>query len=307
MPALAASTWNVNVGAQTSDAAVQVNGFFNNNITIDAGDTVKWNWNTEEIHTVTFGTPPPPGNLFFVDPGVSITPGPGFIAVGNGTSYTGGFASSGVMARPVPPAAPPAPFTLTFPNVGTYSYVCLVHEGMKGTVTVNPEGFPYPTTPAGYEKLSMVDISRLLTLGSNGLVNRALGQANPSDVSAGVGQLANKIGAVAVLRFEPNTRVVHVGDTVTWTDLDPQTPHTVTFGTEPPGGPFGAFAPSSNVKNGHATISPGDSVNSGFIAKDPVFGASDKFSATFIAPGTYPYICALHDEQGMTGAITVLP
>jgi plastocyanin len=31
------------------------------------------------------------------------------------------------------------------------------------------------------------------------------------------------------------------------------------------------------------------------------------FSATFTAPGTYNYICALHDDLGMTGTVVVLP
>jgi len=130
MPAMAASRWNVSVGAQTIDAGVQVNGFFNNNITIHAGDTVDWNWNAEEIHTVTFGRPP--GPLFIVDPGVSIIPGAGIAAAGNGTSYTGGFASSGVFGV----NASSNTFSLTFPTVGTCTYVCLLHESMNGTVNV---------------------------------------------------------------------------------------------------------------------------------------------------------------------------
>jgi plastocyanin len=53
-PALAATSWNARVGDQTSDAAVQANGFFNNDITVDVGDTVNWSWNVGEIHSVAF-------------------------------------------------------------------------------------------------------------------------------------------------------------------------------------------------------------------------------------------------------------
>jgi len=28
---------------------------------------------------------------------------------------------------------------------------------------------------------------------------------------------------------------------------------------------------------------------------------------TFMTPGTYPYICAFHDELGMKGEVIVLP
>ena len=37
----------------------------------------------------------------------------------------------------------------------------------------------------------------------------------------------------SVMRFLRGTTVVRVGDTVEWMDLDPVTPHTITFGTEP--------------------------------------------------------------------------
>ena len=95
------------------------------------------------------------------------------------------------------------------------------------------------------------------------------------------------------------------GDTVTWSNLDPEFPHTITFGTEPSCGPFGAFAPSGVDAPGHATLTtPGQSVNSGFIGADLPFGT--QFRATFTAPGTYSYICALHDDLGMVGTIQVV-
>lgn len=303
-PALAASSWNVAVGAQTSDAAVQANGFFNNNITVDVGDTVNWNWNTEELHTITLLAGGEKPALVNVVEGNLIPNATAFTPVGNGSAYDGStFANSGVFGTGVPNS-----FRLTFTKAGTYGYVCLVHAGMEGTVTVNPAGTPYPSTQAGYDQQSTRDEARILTLGANGLVGRGLGQAQQSGVSVGVGQLIQNIGGVALLRFAPDKRVVHTGETVTWTNHDPQTPHTVTFGTEPPGGPFGAYPPSSNVSGGHATIrSTGDSVNSGFIANNPTYQVANTFSATFTTPGTYSYICALHDDQGMVGTIVVLP
>jgi len=95
-----------------------------------------------------------------------------------------------------------------------------------------------------------------------------------------------------------------VGETVTWTNRDPETPHTITFGTEPAGGQLAAFAPSGIDRPGHATISAvGQSVNSGFTGQGVPFGT--QFQVTFTAPGTYTYICALHDDLGMVGTITV--
>jgi len=67
-----------------------------------------------------------------------------------------------------------------------------------------------------------------------------------------------------------------------------------------------ASSPSGLDGPGHATIgSPNTSVNSGFTGAAFPFGTT--FAATFTAPGTYHYICALHDDLGMKGTIVVLP
>jgi plastocyanin len=40
--------------------------------------------------------------------------------------------------------------------------------------------------------------------------------------------------------------------------------------------------------------------------KDPTPGPRE-YSLTFDTPGTYKYVCVLHDDMGMMGQITVLP
>ena len=62
-------------------------------------------------------------------------------------------------------------------------------------------------------------------------------------------------------------------------------------------------------------VSPADSTNSGFLRPEPQerIGLPQsppgvtRFRVTFTSPGTYSYICALHDELGMTGKVIVLP
>src|SRR5438874_7698745 len=47
-------TWHVLVGSHSDGQAIQAEGYYPKVITIDAGDTVVWTLNTEEIHSVTF-------------------------------------------------------------------------------------------------------------------------------------------------------------------------------------------------------------------------------------------------------------
>jgi plastocyanin len=174
-------------------------------------------------------------------------------------------------------------------------------------VHVAPAGTPYPRSQSSYDLQSRVERAELLGQGRGlegiGLADAAL--AGRNQVTAGIGELLPGLGGLAVLRFLPEQKVVRAGDTVTWTNRDPETPHTVTFGPEPAGGPFGAFAPIGTDRAGHATISaPGQQVNSGFIGAD--LPAGTRFSVTFTTPGTYPYICALHDDLGMRGTIVVV-
>ena len=56
-----------------------------------------------------------------------------------------------------------------------------------------------------------------------------------------------------------------------------------------------------------------DSVNSGFLSPTPQDRANlaqappgvTRFRVTFTAPGTFHYICAVHDQLGMNGTVIV--
>ena len=137
-------------------------------------------------------------------------------------------------------------------------------------------------------------------------------------VTAGISAiLANGGGSqtTAVMRFLGAKTVVHVGDTVEWTNLSTPVFHTITFGTEPvndmPPSP-GVTVDSDGVR--HAMIgSPNENVNSGFIGapNQETVGQPQapldftRFRVTFTAPGTFNYICALHDDVGMKGTVIV--
>ncbi len=69
-----------------------------------------------------------------------------------------------------------------------------------------------------------------------------------------------------------------------------------------------ALNPVVMAPAGGSTYSGKGYFNSGWIwgTKDP-FPGSRTYSLKFDTPGTYEYICVLHDMMGMSGHITVLP
>ena len=79
--------------------------------------------------------------------------------------------------------------------------------------------------------------------------------------------------------FSPNTLSIGQGDTVTWTNV-------------------GAFA--------HTSASGTPPTHNGLWDSGSV-GGSGSFSVTFtnFAPNTYPFFCAFHYPEGMTGTLTV--
>ncbi|HEV2237076.1 MAG TPA: hypothetical protein VGR57_10490, partial [Ktedonobacterales bacterium] len=52
-------TWHVTVGVQSADGAIMGMVFTPSEIFVHRGDTVVWTVGSGEIHTVTFGNPPP--------------------------------------------------------------------------------------------------------------------------------------------------------------------------------------------------------------------------------------------------------
>ena len=112
---------------------------------------------------------------------------------------------------------------------------------------------------------------------------------------------------VAALRFLPNTITINEGDTVEWKQLNGMMIHTVSFlatGQEPPEfiindtiNPEAVMATGGNVHNG---------AGSGFI-NSGILEPGDTYDLTFNVPGTYKYLCLIHDEMKMTGTIKVLP
>jgi plastocyanin len=213
-------------------------------------------------------------------------------------------------------------YSVTFPSQGNFKLSCLVHFYMQGTIHVVAASAPLPHDQAFYDaQASKQDTSLVAsTTGLRGLDNSQTEDDSPSaTVTAGIGAILTTSGAggqqLSLVRFLQPVIVVRVGDTVEWTNHDTNEPHTVTFGTEPtdPRPPSTNVTGTSDGARQAIVSSTTDSVNSGLLALAPQdrtglpetpLGVT-RFRVTFTQPGTYNYICALHDNLGMIGKVIV--
>jgi plastocyanin len=312
-------TWHATVGAQSADKGRQALAFLPNEIWIHAGDRITWRFDADDVHTVTFLTATQPRPDFTT----LLPPFPNPATFDGSTSVTTPLLVNG------------ATFTVIFPKTGNFKLVCLVHERMTGVVHVLESSQPLPHDQDFYDRQA-ADQRRDLLSDRDGHLEEACrhhgdqGEHHHSIdahlVTVGVGEISATAGGsqtLSVVRFIDDNITIHAGQTVEWNNHDPVTPHTVTFGTEP----LDPVPPSGNVNKDpdadgalHGTISSNaDSVHSGLIVAppqarlgvpelppDPPLGVT-RFRVTFPNAGTFPYICALHDNLGMKGTVIVLP
>ncbi len=320
-----ATEWHALAGVQNANKGRQVIAFLPNEIWVHAGDSITWHFYSDEIHTVSFLKPGQIRPTYQAGcPGSGTTP--------DGSSFTGtDCVNSGTLATA-------QSYTVSFPAVGNFKLVCLVHANMTAAVHVLDPSLVLPHDQAFYDREAEREAKDLLRDGSHleargvDAARRSFGDedgdrdhhdhdATTTAVTAGISEVVATSGAgshtVSVMRFLSDPVVVHVGETVEWTNFGPVIQHTVTFGTEP----ADASLPSAGVTvdpDGarHAFINaPTDNVNSGYLTPDrqerpglaqtPL--ASTRFRVTFTQPGLFTYICTLHDGLGMVGQVLVLP
>ncbi len=228
----AATTWQATVGAQSKDLARQGLAFLPNELWVHVGDSIIWTFATDEVHTVTF-----------LKQDVS----PQQTRPANTAGCPGGLAPDGRTDNPSSfdgstcvnsGRQTDGSYTVSFPVAGNYKLVCLVHANMTGAVHVLDVTEHLPLDQRDYNSQGKLDGKDLLKEGEH-LENHAKETAEEdwrNDVIAGIGEIvANGGGSstVSIMRFLRDSIEVRVGDTVEWTNLDPVTPHTITFGAEP--------------------------------------------------------------------------
>jgi plastocyanin len=317
-----AQSWQATAGAQTPDKAVQALAFLPDEIWIHAGDSVTWAFPTLEPHSVTFLKT---GQVR-----------PSFTAGCPGTTTDGSAFNDSSCVNSGRITTVGATYTVTFPTPGNYRLVCLVHVNMTGLVHVLDPDSPLPHDQNFYNAQAN-DQERDLLFDHDHRSSQHSHDFDEDDAHAhhrivtGTGEIVSTPGGIqsaSVMRFMQPSITIHAGETVEWDSSD-VSGHTITFGQEPPN-VTPQTPPSANVfadPDGarHAIIfSTSDSVHSGFIAQagherggvpqapapiaqvQPPVGVT-RFRVTFMRPGTYTYICAFHDQLGMTGEVIVLP
>jgi plastocyanin len=308
-------TWHVQVGAQSKDLGRQALAFLPNEIWIHVNDSITFRSAVDEPHTVTFMTA---GQIRPID----------FTQFcGGGVPTPPPLTVTGLNCVSTPPLNNGDTFTIQFTATGNFKVVCLLHPDMTGTIHVLSEAAPLPHEQAYYDQQADDQADHVLSEADHdGHSHDGNWQhAASHNITVGDGEILSNAGGkstAALMRFTDSTMTIHVGDTVEWANHDPATPHTITFGQGEPADPSKLPFPSLDVKYDadgarHAWLTqPGDSTHSGFIAAPPEevpnsptpplapFNVS-RFRVTFKGPGTYPFICALHDGLGMVGQIIV--
>lgn len=298
---------------------------------IHVGDTVHWQRNANDIHTVTFlaGTPLPDFNV----PAPPGLPSPlmrnpliTFPKAPTHGRYDGTtFATSGIFGPDGEEQFQVDSFDLTFTRPGTYNYVCVVHGArMSGQITV-----------VGHHR--HVPSPREIERHARHLIGEALAQAPAAaamaetevppptqneDATTTYSVLVGySVGQLDLLSFFPDELTVQPGDTVEWVfSIENMFPHTITFlnGSESPadviawpqedGPPLLLVNPEVLFpQNVRQPLTREGIYNSGILRELP--GHPPPHFALRIGNinGEEPYLCLLHDSSGMVGTLHIVP
>jgi len=292
--ATTATTYQALAGGAGDAPASFINVFEPPSLIITEGDSIQWKNPSAEAHTVLFLNNQPPPKEITLD---TIEDAIG----GHSPTYDG---TKQIYSGFITPD-PASNYTVKFTKAGSYAFICLIHPGMDGAVTVLSPGLYVPTqaqVDADGKKVQsdgQAAIRRMVAGNATAATRTQTGATAtwtvpPSPYAKVPG------GFVDQNAFTPARISIGAGDTVTWVNDTPSA-HTVTLTGGGP--PTGDPTMPTSVKS-----YTGGFASSGIMGKSPgvpFFTGGDKYSLTFPTPGSYPYICVLHIDQGMAGVIEV--
>ena len=237
-PAAEAASKTVYAGppsaARGAPERADFNAFFREQVSIEVGDTVVWQF--RGFHNVLFPGPseePPfvvpdaanpvadvrdPANApFWFNGQPSLTVNPAVaLPRGGGTTTGRQVRNSGL------PADDAGPYRLRFTRAGTFRYLCSVHPTMAGSVRVRPRGASVPSARAD-TRAAQAELARATASA------RRLDRYRPrgNRVSGG-----HDRGKVALLKFFPARRTIAAGQSVEFSINSPPRPTTWPSGRE---------------------------------------------------------------------------
>jgi plastocyanin len=302
------------------------NAFYPKRTTIHAGDRVSFR--IVGFHNVLLapkGTTPP--ELFMPNPAAPVSGAkdaagadmwfngqPSFGINPQVAAPTGGKVYDGtqLVGSGLPLSGPPKPMKVKFPKKGTYTVLCSLHPGMKGTVVVKGKKARIPTAKQDAKRIKKqaAEASKL----AKKLVN---GDGVPGGKTVKAG---NDRKGVATIAFFPDSTTVKAGESVTFTMSDKSTEtHNVAFAPEDyakqlaqsflgPNGidPFTLYPseapPTALIVDG--TSHGNGFVNTGMLDDVAATPLPKSSTVTFTKPGTYQYYCIVHGAE-MKGTVTV--
>lgn len=310
VPLSSFAQWQVKVGSQVPDCLVgaasdaklaqgcqsrQALAFIPNEIWIHQNDSITWTQATEENHTVTFVYQPQPAPL-----GV-----PPYPAAQQRPSNAVGCSAYGGVVSPNDSAYDPSgsaglkcvnsgvlpnygsTYTVSFPAQGNYKFTCLIHASMNGTVHVLSPSAVLPYSQTAYNKLGEAQVDNL----TEGVIPEGIAGYGPNPRVFTVGKIVGTGGGWqygSLFRFvdaqgeiltKDEPLLVHAGQTVEFTNIDPTEPHTITFGcpSDDPTCPVfvgaGAFV---NVNDSGAQPKGTDADGARFVVMNPPFHPADE-------------------------------
>jgi plastocyanin len=214
---------------------------------------------------------------------------------------------------------PPPPYTVRFNRKGTFSYLCVVHSGMRGKVRVVGRNASVPSA-----RKDRREARRQL--------NVALQRSQRLTTGLGTEDLQNTIQAgndrrsgESIFRFFPAAPSYKVGTTVTL-QMPPRSTevHTFTFGPTngrdayndqlannlvtdvfDPRGAYPSEPPPAGVPTITTTHHGNGFYNSGLLDPAAATPPPSSTSVTFGAAGQYSLICLIHPF--MTATVNVTP
>jgi plastocyanin len=302
-----AAPTKVSVQAGVNDAkdrTIAVLAFLPASVTVKKGASVEWTVPGSEPHTITFlpqgQTPPTPDD-------------PANAALREKTT-TGSYTGTETLGTTIIPTGPdPATYAVSFPKAGTFTYHCIIHPGMDGTVKVVDDDAA--ESQSDIDGRATTEQNKWLAEGR--AAKKALTDApvkktpNADGTNTWSVEMGSGSQHTAVLAFQPANADIKAGDKVTFVN-NSNAPHTASFkGTkELPANPEAPEVMAPSPGPSPQKLNATDVFNTGWLPPNVPPGqgppeAARSYTYAVPAAGTYSYVCILHAPSGMGGTLTV--